>query len=169
MDFLPSMLAYFRDQLWLISIIGVLVASTAFLMGRRWIISRPAAVTPPPPSPPPEQGPTTLTTATIKKSEPDRRSAPRRKGNRIEVFLTDDSKRTPVLGWVLDRSMGGLCLIVEKPLTEGSLLNVRPRQAPQTAPWTAIEIRSCRADDGQWEVGCRFIKPPQWNDLLLFG
>ncbi len=151
---------------WTISIIGVLVASTAFLMGRRWIFSRHAAAAPPPP---PEEGPTTLTTAKMKKSEPDRRSAPRRKGNRVEVLLTDDPKRSPVLGWVVDRSMGGLCLIVEKPLTEGAFLNVRPRQAPQTAPWTAIEIRSCRADDGAWEVGCRFIKPPQWNDLLLFG
>ncbi|HWG44015.1 MAG TPA: PilZ domain-containing protein [Gemmataceae bacterium] len=153
-------------MLWTISIIGVLVASTAFLMGRRWLISRPAPAAPPPQ---PEAGPTMLTTASMKKSEPDRRSAPRRKGNRVEVFLTDDPKRPPLLGWVVDRSMGGLCLVVEKPLTEGTQLNVRPRQAPQTAPWTAIEIRSCRADDGEWEVGCRFIKPPQWNDLLLFG
>ena len=65
--------------------------------------------------------------------------------------------------------MGGLCLVVEKPLEEGAVLKVRPRQAPQTAPWTAIEIRSCRADGGEWEVGCRFVKQPQWNDLLLFG
>jgi PilZ domain len=104
-----------------------------------------------------------------KKTESDRRSAPRRKGNRIEVLLTDDKKRQQAAGWVVDRSMGGLCLIVDKPLTEGSTLNVRPRLAPQTAPWTSIEIRSCRPEGGEWEIGCRFLKPPQWNDLLLFG
>jgi hypothetical protein len=36
-------------------------------------------------------------------------------------------------------------------------------------PWIPIEIRSCRADGNEWEVGCRFLKPPPWNDLMLFG
>ncbi len=163
-----SIVNFFTNQPWVIPVlvIGLLVASLAFLVGRRWLIVRPPAVEE---GPPPEEGMTTLTTAQPKKSEPDRRSAPRRKGNRVEVYLTDDSKRPPLQGWVVDRSMGGLCLIVEKPLTEGSVFNVRPRQAPQTAPWTAIEVRSCRPEGGEWEVGCRFVKTPQWNDLLLFG
>ncbi|HTT84844.1 MAG TPA: PilZ domain-containing protein [Rhizomicrobium sp.] len=167
MNPLLSLLTFFTDQPWTIPLIGLLVASLAFMMGRRWFVVRPAAVTEKP-----AEGPSSnLVTATVltKKSEPDRRSAPRRKGNRVEVYLSDDSKRPPILGWVVDRSIGGLSLIVEHSLNEGSVLKVRPRQAPQTAPWTAIEIRSCRADGGEWEVGCRFLKTPQWNDLLLFG
>jgi len=162
-----SSLTFFTDQPWVIPLIGVLVASLAFLAGRRWMVPRSAPLV----EKPEEELPSNLVTATVlkKKSEPDRRSAPRRRGNRIEVYLTEDSKQSPVLAWVVDRSMGGLCLIVEQPLKEGAILNVRPRQAPQTAPWTAIEIRSCRADEGEWEVGCRFLKTPQWNDLLLFG
>jgi hypothetical protein len=161
-----SSLSFFTDQPWTIPLIGLLVTSLAFLMGRRWLVPRPAARQTPPPE---EMAPTVLTTATLKPAEPDRRSAPRRKGNRVEVHLTDDSKGPPLLGWVVDRSMGGLCLIVEKPLTQGATLKIRPRQAPQTAPWLAIEIRSCRADGSEWEIGCRFLKAPQWNDLLLFG
>jgi hypothetical protein len=165
MDFLSSILRFFAEQMWAIPVIGALVASLAFLYGRRWLTPRP-----PPPAPPIEEQ-TNLETARLgkKKSGPDRRAAPRRKGNRVEVFLTDDVKRPPIHGWVVDRSIGGLCLMVEKALTEGQVLQVRPRQAPQTAPWTAIEIRSCRSDGSEWEVGCRFVKPPQWNDLLLFG
>ena len=163
---MTSFLSFFTDQPWTIPLIGLLVTSLAYLMGRRWLVPRPARVQV---AAPEEMSSMVLTTATLKKSEPDRRSAPRRKGNRVEVYLTDDSKHPPLLGWVVDRSMGGLCLIVEKPLTEGAVLKIRPRQAPQTAPWTAIEIRSCRADGGEWEVGCRFVKTPQWNDLLLFG
>ncbi|MGH7171561.1 MAG: PilZ domain-containing protein [Gemmataceae bacterium] len=162
-----SLLNFFIDQPWTIALIGLLVASLAFMMGRRWFVLRPSAVK----EKAAEELPSNLVSAAVltKKSEPDRRSAPRRKGNRVEVYVTDDSKRSPTLGWVVDRSMGGLCLIVEQPLKEGAVLNVRPRQAPQTAPWTPIEIRSCRADAGEWEVGCRFVKAPQWNDLLLFG
>ena len=165
MTLLFSFLRFFTDQPWTIPLIGLLVASLAFLMGRRWFVARPASK----PEKPVEDVSPLLSTAKMKKSEPDRRTAPRRKGNRVEVHLTDDSKQSPILGWVVDRSMGGLCLIVEKPLAEGANFNVRPRTAPKTAPWTAIEIRSCRPDGTDWEVGCRFLKPPQWNDLLLFG
>ncbi|HTU22351.1 MAG TPA: PilZ domain-containing protein [Gemmataceae bacterium] len=161
-----SFFTFFTDQPWTIPLIGILVASLAFMVGRRWFVVRSVGV----PETAAGEPPSNLVTATMgKKSEPDRRVAPRRKGNRVEVYLTDSSKRPPIMGWVVDRSMGGLCLIVEQPLKEGAVLNVRPRQAPQTAPWTAIEIRSCRADSGEWEIGCRFLKAPQWNDLLLFG
>jgi hypothetical protein len=165
MDFFAAMLRFFAEQMWAIPIIGALVASLAFLAGRRWLVPRPAVATPPP------EEPTNLVTAQLgkQKSTPDRRSSPRRKGNRVEVFLTEDLKRAPIEAWVVDRSLGGLCLIVDKQLAEGSVWQVRPRQAPQTAPWLAIEIRSCRAEGGEWEIGCRFVKPPQWNDLLLFG
>lgn len=170
MNSLPSSLSFFTEQPWAIPVIGMLVAGLAFLMGRRWLVARPEppkAMPAEPPSPTP-----LVTMMTLNPSQPqrDRRAAPRRKaGSRVEVYLTDDPKEPPIVAWVVDRSMGGLCLIVEKPLKEGSVLNVRPRQAPQTAPWTAIEIRSCRCDGDEWEIGCRFLKPPQWNDLLLFG
>jgi PilZ domain len=159
-------LRFFTDQPWAISVIGVLVASLAFLVGRRWIVPR----TTPQLEEPAEESLNMLSTATLKSTHSDRRSAPRRKeGNRVEVYLTDETRPEPLYGWVIDRSLGGLCLNVEKPLIEGSILNVRPRKAPKTAPWITVEIRSCRPEGSEWEVGCRFLKQPQWNDLLLFG
>jgi hypothetical protein len=169
MNFLPSLPTFFIDQPWTIPAIGVLVASLAFLVGRRWLVANPA----PTAEKSAEEPATPLLTVTSTLTKPtwtERRSAPRRKaGNRVEVYLTDDTRETPLLGWVVDRSMGGLCLNVEEPLCEGTILNVRPRKAPQTAPWLAIEIRSCRPEGNTWVVGCCFLKPPQWNDLLLFG
>lgn len=167
MDSPLSLLNFLVDQPWTILVIGALSAGLAFLVGRRWFL--PAPVRPAAPPPDPGEGAVGLSTAVLKKSAADRRTAPRRKGNRIEVYLSDDAKRPPLLGWVVDRSMGGLCLVVDKPLPQGSVFNVRPRKAPQTAPWVAIEVRSCRADDGEWEIGCKFVQTPQWNDLLLFG
>lgn len=168
MNVLPSLLTFVTSQPWIIPVIGVLAASLAFLAGRR-LVARLAS----PPQKPVEDPATTFWTMTpgnAKPSQPDRRSAPRRKaGNRVEVFLTADTQAMPMLGWVVDRSVGGLCLNVEEPLSEGAILNIRPRKAPQTAPWLTIEIRSCRPDGSMWEVGCRFLNSPQWNDLLLFG
>jgi hypothetical protein len=161
-----SLPSFFSDRPWSIPVIGLLVTSLAFLAGRRWLAPRPV---PKVEEPPLEEVLPMLTTAKLKKSEPDRRAAPRRKGNRVEVYVAGESKASPMLGWVVDRSMGGLCLIVEKPLSEGEMLNVRPRTAPVTAAWIPIEIRSCRPEGDDWEIGCRFVKPPQWNDLLHFG
>lgn len=165
MDSFSSILRFCTEELWTIPVIGALVTSLAFLVGRRWLAPRPQAV------PPPREEEPNLVTAKLgrQQAEADRRAVPRRKGNRIEVFLTDETKRPPIQGWVIDRSMGGLCLMVESELAAGATFNVRPKQAPQTAPWTPIEIRSCRGDGLEWQVGCRFVKPPQWNDLLLFG
>jgi PilZ domain len=163
MNAVASVLASVADQPWIIPAIGLAVGGLAFLTGRRLLLARRGA-----PAPPDPANAVGVRMPTVKARE-DRRTAPRRKGNRVAVYLTDGSNRPPLCAWVVDRSLGGLCLVVEKPLAEGTVLNVRPRQAPQTAPWTPIEVRSCRADDGEWEVGCRFCKAPQWNDLLLFG
>lgn len=155
---------FFTEQPWTIPVIGLLVTSLAFLVGRRWLVGRPTA-------PQTEEDPASqYLSAKTQASQPERRSCPRRKaGNRVEVFLTDESKESQVFGWVVDRSVGGLCLNVEKPLSTGIILNVRPRNAAKTAPWIAVEIRSCREEGSEWQVGCRFVKPPQWNDLMLFG
>jgi hypothetical protein len=102
-------------------------------------------------------------------SASDRRAAPRRKGNSVEVVLTAGEEKPPVHGWVIDRSVGGLCLMVEHPFEEGMTPNVRPRNCPDITPWTPIEVRSCRAQGSDWEVSCRFLKSPPYNVLLLFG
>lgn len=165
-----SLLPFLAEQPWIITVIGTLVSCLAFLMGWRWLIGTPAPVTEEPVEEETESPFLSMNAAKLKLPRPDRRAAPRRKGgNRVEVYLTHDEQKEPLLGWVVDRSMGGLCLNVEEPLDTGTILNVRPRRAPQTAPWLAIEVRSCRPEGTNWEVGCRFLKPPQWNDLLLFG
>lgn len=166
MNFAFSSLSFFSDQPWSIPVIGLLVASLAFLMGRRWMVPRPA----PESEPQAEDAVNQYLASRGKKSDPERRACPRRKaGNRVEVFLADESKQPQLFGWVIDRSMGGLCLNVEKPLSQGTILNVRPRNAPQTMPWIPIEIRSCRPEGNEWEIGCRFLNPPPWNELMIFG
>jgi hypothetical protein len=166
MNFVFSSFRFFSDQPWTIPVIGILVASLAYLMGRRWLVPRSA----------PQKGQSVAEAvneylvAKALKAKPERRSCPRRReGKRVEVFLVDESKEEQIFGWVIDRSIGGLCLHVEKTLNEGAILSVRPCKAPPTVLWIPVEVRSCRAEGDVWEVGCRFLKPPQWNDLMFFG
>ena len=101
---------------------------------------------------------------------PEKRGFTRRAGNAIPVYFTtsqDDSDAQR--GWVLDRSTGGLRLSLENPLEPGTVLRIRPCTTHVTAPWVEIEVKSCRPDETNWELGCQFVKIPSFNVLLLFG
>jgi hypothetical protein len=104
-------------------------------------------------------------------SATEKRISMRRRGNPVKVLVTDaDTTLEPEEAWVVDRSVGGLCLRVERGAVEvGAILNVRPLKAPNGTPWTQIEVKSCRKDSEGWELGCRFLKTPPWSVLLLFG
>jgi hypothetical protein len=100
----------------------------------------------------------------------DRRAAVRRKGNTVEVLLTavDDESRS-FSGWVLDRSVSGLGLVLSQPVSIGTLLNIRPKDAPAETAWLQIEVRNCTKSDDRWLVGCSFVQIPSFSVLLLFG
>ena len=44
-----------------------------------------------------------------------------------------------------------------------------PTNASEQVPWIEIEVRTCRLVEDSWELGCQFVKTPQWSILLLFG
>jgi hypothetical protein len=99
----------------------------------------------------------------------DRRCAPRRKGNEVEVELASGPDGPVVHGWVTDRSIGGLAVLTEEPFPQGAVLRVRPRKASSSTPWIDVTVRSCRAEAGRFELGCQFHRTPSWNLLLHFG
>jgi hypothetical protein len=99
----------------------------------------------------------------------ERRAALRRKGNTVEVLLARGDDQAPVSAWVIDRSQGGLCLLVDQPFEPKTLLKCRPRKAGEQAMWIDITVCSCRPDGTQYEIGCQFHKTPNWSQLLQFG
>lgn len=100
----------------------------------------------------------------------EKRTAHRRRGNPVQILITDaEATRTPELGWVVDRSVGGLCLSVSEEVKPGTVLSVRACHAPETIGWSQIDVRSCRPEGSTWELGCQFVRTPSWNVLLLFG
>jgi hypothetical protein len=154
---------FWQEVVWTVPAIGFVVACCAFIWGRR-LVGRPKSEAPPaaPPAPPPVD-------VFLHGSARERRSAPRRAGNTVEIALSRGAGQLPVHGWVVNRSVGGLCLMVDEPVQEGASLQVRPRTASDATPWIPVEIRSCQPGNGSWEVHCRFLQTPQYNILLLFG
>jgi hypothetical protein len=100
----------------------------------------------------------------------EKRSSVRRQGSLVEVLVTDAGHAArPVRGWIHDRSMGGVCLMLERSLTLSTVLNVRAANAPQSTPWVQVTVRNYRRWGRDWMHGCQFIKTPQSSVLLTFG
>ena len=106
----------------------------------------------------------------VKGSITEKRKSLRREGNPVEVFITDaEEKIEPIRGWVVDRSLGGVRLLVYELVEVGTALRIRPRQAPPGVPWTQVVVKSCEPAKSGYQYGCMFHPPPPWSIMLLFG
>jgi hypothetical protein len=142
---------------------GMAVVLSRFFLGGRRPSADPAAAETDE-KPPPDYDPF------IEGSASEQRGTLRRGGNPVAVLLSEkDSGRPPMHGWVIDRSMGGLCLTVDEAIPVGTALTVRAIKAPSAAPGVDVEVKSCRRGTEAWELGCQFLKTPPWAVLLLFG
>jgi len=100
----------------------------------------------------------------------DRRGSVRREGAPVRVMLSSTSFRSGTTdGYVVDRSTGGLRIILQTAMAPGSTVQVRTVNAPDTIGFITVLVRSCRKDGDHFVLGCEFEKTPPWNVLLLFG
>ena len=100
----------------------------------------------------------------------ERRTAPRRKGNPVSVQVSNAIANVePFQGWVIDRSSGGLCLLVDQQVQPGRVLSVRPTKCHPGFPWIQVKVKSCRAERGSWNLGCQFEQKLSWTEMQLFG
>jgi hypothetical protein len=150
--------AFAFDPVWAVPLVGGACFFVAVLFGRRLFSGRPA-------EPVGEEVPLT---GFLDGVTQDRRAAPRRRGNTVEVQLSLN-EGPPIRGFVIDRSQGGLRVLVDEVVTEGKGWKIRPTQADVTIPWTEVTVRSCRREGHQYEVGCQFDKMPNWGLMLQFG
>jgi len=98
----------------------------------------------------------------------EKRGTVRRSGNAVPVFV-EEGDGVLVRGYVVDRSAGGIGLALDHSLSLGTIVRVRPSKAPDTAPWVAVQVKSCRAEGTEYELGCQFQTLPPFNVMLLFG
>lgn len=151
-------------KMWAIPAASVVGAGFAAFVISKWVHgARPEPITE---APKPEPAPDPFVTG----SSSEKRTSHRREGNPVEIVLSEKEPKTELLrGWVIDRSLGGLCLRLGCKIKKGTILSIRPKNAPLGTLWIQIEIRSCREVEGDWETGCRFVRPPSWSQLLLFN
>jgi hypothetical protein len=152
------------SEYWLPLAIGMGVGFLALIVSKLAFVSKrnvPAPVQKPEPT---QRDPFTEGSTT------EQRKSVRRQGNPTAVHVAlPHNKKDPAQGWVLDRSTGGLCLQASQEYAPGTQLAVLPVNAPTMTPWVDIEVRTCRKLKDGYELGCQFVKTPNWSILLMFG
>jgi hypothetical protein len=160
---LPFHLDLSHWPVWTGFVAGVLSAGLTFAVGRV-LYRKPRR------QPPPSRENTTSRDPFIHGSASERRTSLRRTGKPVKVYVSDaEGKAKPVEGWVVDRSMGGLCLSVYQPVPVRTTLTVRTVTAPSDTPWVQVEVKRCQVQEDRWELGCQFLCKPAWAILLQFG
>lgn len=142
--------------------IGLGVAGFALLAGRRLL-----GVGARPPDDDKEESP--AIGVALLGAGAERRTMTRRRGNFVPAQVADDSDMAPTPVWVIDRSLGGVCLMADAPVVTGSHLRVRPNVSGGTAPWTPVRVCICRRQQDNWMLHCQFLRPLPTNIMLLFG
>jgi hypothetical protein len=100
----------------------------------------------------------------------DRRTSPRRKGNPVPIIITNaNSSIDSYQGWVLDRSAGGLRILVDQAAAIGTVLAVRPAKSHGSFPWIQVRVRNCQPERSSWSIGVQFVQKPAWGELQAFG
>ena len=148
--------------------VAILVLTALFIQHRRRREIDPESLATPTPAPVKEEK--ALSWAPPEQSYADRRGSVRREGGPVRVVLSSPTFRNGVNdGFVVDRSTGGLRIVMQAAIAPGSTLLVRAANAPDNISFVTVIVRSCRKNGDHYEVGCEFEKTPPWNVLLLFG
>lgn len=155
---LASWFAFSLDPAWVVPLVGGACFIFAVLLGWRLLVSRSTR----------QSDEDVPLKSFLDGVTQDRRAAPRRRGNTIEVQLTRE-EGPPIRGLVVDRSQGGLRVLVDQPVSEGGGWKIRPTTAEVTTPWAEVTIRSCRREGTEYHVGCQFDRMPNWSLMLQFG
>ena len=164
-DFFRALQAV-RWETWALILAGAGLGIVAFVGGRLVF----AGSTPPPPAEPPPQPEGPERDPFVEGSVGEKRQAARRKGGVVEVLLSDEAAQAePLRTYVIDRSLGGLCLGGARQAALGTILTLRPVVAPPGTPWLEVKVCSCRKSHDGWTLGVQFVRVPPTSLRLLFG
>ncbi|MBI3412100.1 MAG: hypothetical protein HY040_27530 [Planctomycetes bacterium] len=148
-------------EYWAPLFIGMVVGAGAIMLGRLMSTRRASARTP---------ADLSSVNDLVQCRPPEQRQTLRRDGNPTEVYLAPPGyKDRPSRGWIVDRSLGGIGLMVNDEVKIGTVLSILPVKAPEMTHWVDIEVKSCRPTSEGWEIGCQFVKTPPFSILLMFG
>lgn len=101
----------------------------------------------------------------------ERRRTPRRAGGSVSVTINRaGSSERPVEGWIVNRSLGGLCVCSPKAFEAESILKIRVKRGNlDPVPPVEVRVRGAREEGQRWMMHCQFTIQPSAHTLMMFG
>jgi hypothetical protein len=99
----------------------------------------------------------------------EKRSGRRRWGNPTEVHVILPTGPSRVHGLVINRSTGGLAILVQQEVPAGTSIKIHSVEAPRSVPFTELQVCHCRKAGRLFLIGCEFREDVPWNVRVWFG
>ncbi len=99
----------------------------------------------------------------------EKRAGRRRWGNPTEIYVDARLWPSPVHGLVINRSTGGLAILLQDEVPAGTSIKVHAVEAPRSVPSVTMEVRHCRKAGQLFLIGCEFCDEVPWNVRVWFG
>jgi hypothetical protein len=74
-----------------------------------------------------------------------------------------------VHGLVINRSTGGLAILLQQEVPAGTSVEVRSVEAPRSVPFIKLEVSHCLKAGGLFLIGCQFCEEVPWHVRVWFG
>jgi hypothetical protein len=108
--------------------------------------------------------------AALLRAQEERRQSPRPSGPPVEVTIQNSLLVGAFCrGWVINCSLRGVCLSLREPVPIGTVLTIHATIAPDSVPWTAVQVKHCECKTDRWFAGAEFTETVPFDVLRLFG
>jgi hypothetical protein len=107
-------------------------------------------------------------TSVAASGEQEKRRSPRRGASLTVVQITrPGSWSRPVEGWVVNKSLGGMCLCSPRRFDAQTLLEVRPKRSPNPKSKVELRVLETREQGGRYMLHCQFVSHPPTDVFQL--
>jgi hypothetical protein len=101
---------------------------------------------------------------------PEKRRTPRRGSNLAVVQITrPGSWSKSVEGWVVNKSLGGMCLCSPRKFDTDTILEITPKRQSGSNSTLELRVVQVRSEGARYMLHCQFTKHPPAQVLRLFG
>ncbi|MCI0683917.1 MAG: PilZ domain-containing protein [Gemmataceae bacterium] len=99
----------------------------------------------------------------------ERRKSRRRWLNPVSVSFYLGLESKPRHGIVINRSSGGVAILVDRDIPPDETLFVRALEAPENVPVIQVKVRHSRRAGRMHLLGCQYCQDLPWNVKVWFG
>jgi hypothetical protein len=97
--------------------------------------------------------------------------------NSVRIFIRKGEEEMLGQGWIVDRSKGGVGLLLldagnvwsTERVARGDILEVKPTNLPMDCPWARVEVRHIDQKGDYWLAGGRLLQELPAEALATFG